>query len=123
MLFLSMEHLVAPSGTIPRSRLKIRFSNIDTGRENVVIVSRHSHALRPDVFRGFSRIELRCGDKSLLATLLITDDDAVVGSDELGLAAPAFRRLNEPEGTLVSISPPRCQPASMPFAPRLRDTD
>lgn len=105
MLFLSMEHLVAPSGTIPRSRLKIRFSNIDTGRENVVIVSRHSHALRPDVFRGFSRIELRCGDKSLLATLLITDDDAVVGSDELGLAAPAFRRLNEPEGTLVSISP------------------
>jgi thymidine phosphorylase len=112
MLFLSMEHLAVPLGTIPRPRLKIRFSNIDTGRENVVIVSRHSHALRPDVFRGFSRIELRCGDKSLLATLLITDDDAVVGPDELGLAAPAFRRLNEPEGSLVSISPARL-PASL----------
>lgn len=94
-----------PHGANSRPQLKIRSFNIDTGRENVAVISRHSCALRPDVFRGFSRIELRCGEKVLLATLLITDDDAVVGPNELGLAAPAFRRLNEPEGRLVSISP------------------
>ncbi|MCF2523073.1 thymidine phosphorylase family protein [Bradyrhizobium sp. G127] len=88
-----------------RPQLKIRFANLDTGRENVAVISRRSHALRPDVFSGFSRVELRCGQKVLLATLLITDDDTVVGPDDLGLAAPAFRRLNEPEGSLVSVSP------------------
>ena len=42
-----------------RPPLKVRRVNLDTGRENVVVISRHSSALRPDVFRGFSRVELR----------------------------------------------------------------
>ena len=53
-------------------------------------MSRQSNALRPEVFRGFSRVELRANSKVLLATLLITDDD-MVGPDEIGLAEPAFR--------------------------------
>ena len=62
-----------------RPQLKIRRINLDTGRENVVVISRRSTALRPEVFRGFSRVELRRDSKVLLATLLITDDDALVG--------------------------------------------
>ena len=62
-----------------RPQLKIRRITLDTGRENVVVISRRSTALRPEVFRGFSRVELRRDSKVLLATLLITDDDALVG--------------------------------------------
>ncbi|HYA28986.1 MAG TPA: thymidine phosphorylase, partial [Acidobacteriota bacterium] len=88
----------------PRPQLKIRRINLDTGRENVVVISRRSQALRAEVFRGFSRVELRCNSKVQLATLLITDD-GLVGIDELGLAEPAFRRFAEPVGSLVTVSP------------------
>ncbi len=87
-----------------RPPLKIRRINLDTGRENVVVMSRRSKALRPEVFRGFSRVELRRDGKVLLATLLITDD-GLVGPDELGLAEPAFRRFGEPAGSLVVVTP------------------
>ncbi len=85
-------------------RLKIRRINLDTGRENVVVISRRSQAFRPDVFRGFSRVELRAGGRELLATLLITDD-GIVGTDELGLSEPAFRRFGQPVGSLASVKP------------------
>jgi thymidine phosphorylase len=70
---------VKPNTTRPQ--LKIRRVSLDTGRENVVVISRHSSALQPEVFRGFSRVELRCNSRVLLATLLITDEDALVGPD------------------------------------------
>ncbi len=87
-----------------RARLKIRRINLDTGRENVVVISRRSQALRPEVFRGFSRVELRSNSRTMLATLLLTDD-GLVAPDELGLAEPAFRRFGEPAGNLVSVTP------------------
>jgi thymidine phosphorylase len=92
----------APNNSRPQ--LKIRRVNLDTGRENVVVISRRSMALRPDVFRGFSRVELRCNSRVMLATLLLTDD-GLVGPDELGLAEPAFRRFAEPAGSLVTVTP------------------
>ncbi len=88
----------------PRPRLKIRRINLDTGRENVVVISRRSMALRPEVFRGFSRVEINSNSRSMLATLLLTDD-GMVAVDELGLAEPAFRRFGEPAGSLVSVTP------------------
>lgn len=88
-----------------RPPLKIRSVNLDTGRENVVVISRQSKALRPEVFRGFSRVELRRNSRVLLATLLITDDDNLVGPGEIGLSEPAFRRFAEPLGSLVSVTP------------------
>ncbi len=87
-----------------RPGLKIRRINLDTGRENVVVISRRSRALRPDVFRGFSRVELRVGSKIMLATLLLTDD-GLVATDEIGLADPAFRRFDEPAGSLAAVTP------------------
>jgi thymidine phosphorylase len=88
-----------------RPPLRIRHVNLDTGRENVVVISRQSKALRAEIFRGFSRVELRCDSKVLLATLLITDDDALVGPHEIGLSEPAFRRFAEPAGQLVTVTP------------------
>jgi thymidine phosphorylase len=87
-----------------RPALKIRRLDLDTGRENLVVVSRRSEALRPDVFRGFSRVELRAGARELLATLLITDD-GIVGTDEIGLAEPAMHRFGQPPGTMVTVTP------------------
>jgi len=87
-----------------RPQLKIRRVHLDTGRENVVVISRRTTALRPEVFRGFSRVELRCNSKVLLATLILTDD-GLVSPDEIGLAEPAFRRFAEPIGSLVTITP------------------
>ena len=88
-----------------RPQLNIRRVNLDTGRENVAVISRRSKALRPEVFRGFSRVEVRHNSKVLLATLLITDDDDLVGPDDLGLAEPAFRGFAEPAGDLVTVTP------------------
>ena len=88
-----------------RPQLKIRRISLDTGRENVAVISRHSRALRPEVFRGFSRVELRRNSKVVLATLLITDDDALLGPADIGLAEPVFHRLAEPVGSLVTVTP------------------
>lgn len=90
---------------LSRPQLKIRRVHLDTGRENVVVISRQSKALRADIFRGFSRVELRCDSRTLLATLLITDDDALVGPDEIGLSEPAFHRFAQPIGSLVTVTP------------------
>jgi thymidine phosphorylase len=92
------------ANTASRPQLKIRRVNLDTGRENVVVISRRSTALRPEVFRGFSRVELRRDSKVLLATLILTDD-GLVEPDEIGLAEPAFRRFAEPVGSLVIVTP------------------
>lgn len=88
-----------------RPQLKIRRVSLDTGRENVVVISRRSTALRPEIFHGFSRVELRSATKVLLATLLITDDNFLVGPNELGLSEPAFRRFGESTGTFVTVTP------------------
>ncbi|KYG20970.1 thymidine phosphorylase [Bradyrhizobium sp. AT1] len=90
---------------LPHSQLKIRRVRLDTGRENVVIISRQSKALRAEIFRGFSRVELNQGGKVLLATLLITDDDTLVAPDEIGLSEPALRRFAQGAGTLVTVRP------------------
>ena len=87
-----------------RPQLKITRVALDTGRENVVVISRRSRALRPEVFRGFSRVEVRRNSRVMLATLLLTDD-GLVAPDELGLSDPAFRRFAEPAGSLVSVTP------------------
>ncbi len=85
--------------------LRIRRLSLDTGRENVAVISRRSQALEPELFRHFNRFELRRGTKVLLASVIVTDDDALVAPDDIGLAEPAFRRFAEPPGALVSVTP------------------
>ncbi|HUY68392.1 MAG TPA: thymidine phosphorylase, partial [Alphaproteobacteria bacterium] len=85
--------------------LRICRLSLDTGQENIAVMSRHAKALRPEGFRGFSRVEIRHGDAAILATLIITDDDNLVKPDMLGLADPAFRRLGRPVDTPVTVVP------------------
>ena len=95
-----------------RATLRVRRVALDTGRENVAVVSRRSEALRPEVFRAFARVELRAGERSLLATLVVADDDGLVAPDEIGLGEPAFRRFGVAPGEAVSITP-ATPPASL----------
>lgn len=95
-------------------QLRIRRISLDTGRENVAIISRHSIALRAESFRAFSRVELRHGSKLMLATLILTDDDNLVAPTEIALAEPAFRRFSEAEGTAVLVHPAKA-PDSLDF--------
>jgi thymidine phosphorylase len=85
--------------------LQVRRLALDTGRENVAVVLAGSASLRPEVFRSFSRVAITVGERTVIATLMTSDDPALIGPTELGLAEPAFRRLGEPEGTTVRLSP------------------
>ncbi|MDP1632763.1 MAG: thymidine phosphorylase family protein [Caulobacter sp.] len=86
--------------------LKARPLGLDSFRENIVVLARCSHVLRPERLRGSRKVELRAGGRSLLASTMIGDDD-LVGPDEIGLPQPLFRRLGVKPGDLVQIAPAR----------------
>nr|WP_283949726.1 thymidine phosphorylase family protein [Limobrevibacterium gyesilva] len=90
--------------------MRIRRMPLDTGRENIAVLPASSHALRPDLFRGFSRVEVRAPgaahpNGAIIASLLTSDQPGLPGPDEIGLAEPAFRRFGLPEGTEVRVAP------------------
>ena len=77
-----------------------------TGRENIAIISSHFAGMRTEVFRAFSRARIRNGSTEILATLITSDDPAMIAPDEIGLAEPALRRFGKQiplELTLVNI--------------------
>lgn len=90
--------------------LKLRRIAIDTYPENMALLSRDCAVYRAEEFRALKKIEVVSDSRQLLATLMIADDPDLVGSDELGLGAQAFRRFGMPEGSQVRIAqatPPR----------------
>lgn len=88
-----------------RPLLKVKPVAIDAFRENVLLLSRSCVALRPERLTGLRKVEVRANGRTILATILIVDDPALVGPDEAGLAEPAFRRLGAPAGSLIDIAP------------------
>lgn len=89
--------------------LKVRKVAIDTAPENTAFLSRRCCEYRAEEFRALKKIEISGDGHTLLATLVIADDPAIVGPDELGLGEQAFRRLGMAEGEDVRIaqaSPP-----------------
>ncbi len=91
-----------------RSQLRIRPINLDTMGENVVILSRECHALRPERLAGFRKVEVRVNGATIVANALISDGLEGLGADEIGLPQPALRRLGVKTGdhAHVSIAPP-----------------
>jgi len=85
--------------------LRVRRLPLDTGRENVAFLSARCQALRPEVFRGFSRVAISDGAATLIASLATMDHGDILEPDELGLGEPAFRRFGRPEGAQVSLAP------------------
>lgn len=84
--------------------LKLKNVALDTSPENVVLLSRNCVEYRAEEFAALRKLKVTCGDRTILATLIIADDPEVVGDDELGIANPAFRRLGLPEDTKVTIA-------------------
>ncbi|MBI5941476.1 MAG: thymidine phosphorylase family protein [Caulobacterales bacterium] len=98
-----------PSGAV--GVLKVRPLGLDSFRENVVLLSRCSHVLRPERLRGSRRVELTAMGRTLLATTMIADG-ALLEPDEIGLPQPLFRRLGVQAGDPVQLAPAR-PPASL----------
>lgn len=68
----------------PRPQLEIQSVHLDTGRENVVVISRQSKALRAEIFRGFIRtppvlLQPFLQDKAIwrLDAILVPPDQAI----------------------------------------------
>lgn len=85
--------------------LKLKRIAIDTYGENVAFLARHCTIYRPEEYQAFKKIEVIHNGNKLLASLLIADDEHIVGASELGLSEEAFARLGLPENTSVSIAP------------------
>ena len=85
--------------------LKARPLALDSFRENVVVLSRHCAFLRPERLAGVRRVEIRARGVTLLATILIADDPAMVAADEAGLPQPALHRLGVNAGDPVDLLP------------------
>lgn len=85
--------------------LKVKALPIDNFRENLVVLSRSCTALRPERLRGTRKVEVRMNGFSILASIVISDDPTFVAPDEIGLAQPAFRRLNAKPGAMAVIEP------------------
>jgi thymidine phosphorylase len=89
----------------PGTGLRIRRLGLDTGRENVAVLPGACPAIRPELFRSFSRVQIAGPDRSIIATLMTAEDGQILAPDELGLTEPAFRRLGCPEGSVVTLAP------------------
>jgi thymidine phosphorylase len=87
--------------------LKVKPLQIDTLRENVLVLSRDCIALRPQRISGSRKVEVRAGGRTLFANIVIADSDELVGPAEAGLTMPLFRRLGAAPGAEVEIAPAR----------------
>jgi thymidine phosphorylase len=92
--------------------LRVRRVGIDTYRENVAYLHRKCPLYLAEGFQALSRIEVRANGRSILATLNIVDDPAIVGETEVGLSEDAFLQLGAAAGTPVQVEH-ASSPASM----------
>jgi len=89
----------APAGAV----LRVKRVGIDTYRENVAYLHRRCPLYLTEGFQALSRIELHANGRSLLATLNIVDDAAIVGETEVGLSEDAYRQFGAEAGAPVRI--------------------
>ena len=84
--------------------LKVKRVALDTAPENTVFLSRACRVYRAEEFTALKKINVTGQAGSILATLIISDDPAIVPDDALGVGDPAFRRLGGSEGDAVTIA-------------------
>ncbi len=89
------------------ARLKAKPLALDSYRENVAVLSRRCHVIRPERLSGSRRLELTTRAAHLFAKPIIADDDTLVGPGEIGLPLPLWRRLCVTQGDWVDVSPAR----------------
>lgn len=97
-----------------RPALALRRVGIDTFQENVAFLHRACPLYLTEGFKALAKIEIRANGRSILATLNIVDDEAIVDRQEVGLSEPAFARFGVAAGTPVQVehaTPPASLPA------------
>jgi thymidine phosphorylase len=96
-----------PVGVPAQNLLKARRLGIDMQQEAVVFMRRDCHVCRAEGFTAHARVELRHGDRSIIATLYHVISE-ILRPDEAGLSESAWRRLalNEDDEIRVSHSRP-----------------
>ena len=90
-----------------RAAYRIRAVAIDIYPENSAFLPRTVSAYRAEQFQALRKIEISQGERSILATLAIMDDEHLLRPGEIGLGEQAFRRLGLPEGTQVCVAQAR----------------
>lgn len=90
----------------PAFRLKPVRLGIDTHQELVVYLRRNSHVCRSEGFTSSSRVQIHIGEKAILATLSIVNDNGLLNPGEMGLSESAWKRLNPQEQSEAHIRHP-----------------
>lgn len=93
-------------GDGPAYPLKPVRLGIDTHQERVVYLRRNSHVCRSEGFTSSSRVHIRIGGRSILATLSIIDNDQLLQPGEMGLSESAWNKLAPTPGSEAHIHHP-----------------
>lgn len=101
--------------------LKIKALGIDTHPENTAFLLRNDNGYSAEHFQALRKIRIADGDRAILATLALVDDQ-LLKAGEIGLGEQAFRRLGLPEGHAVTVEQAK-PPASLEFVRRKIDGD
>lgn len=110
----SAETPISSPATGAPNGLVLRRVAIDTYHENVAYLHRDCAVYRVEGFQALSKVQVCANGRTILATLNVVDDTAIVGCHELGLSEDAFAQLQVPDGHPASVSqaePPESIPA------------
>ena len=108
------EHSAPLDPAAPQAQgLALKRVAIDTYHENVAYLHRECAVVRAEGFQALSKVEVHANGNSILATLNVVDDAAIVGCGELGLSEDAFAQLEVADGHPASVSQAE-PPASIP---------
>ena len=96
---------LAPDGT-RKNALRVRRIAIDTFRENVAYLHRDCEIYRVEGFQALARVEIAAGPDTptVLATLNVVDDAAIVAPGQLGLSLEAFQQFGLGEDASVTVA-------------------
>lgn len=86
--------------------LKLRRLGIDTYKEAVIYMHKNCHVCRSEGFEAESRVQVKLGKKSIIATLNIIDSN-LLEIDKAGLSEYAWRLLEANEGDEIYLSHPK----------------
>ena len=86
------------------TQLSLRRMRIDTYHENVAYMHRDCAIYRAEGFKALSKVEVRANGRSVLATLNVVDNGALIGCNELGLSDAAFAQLGAEESQAVTVA-------------------
>lgn len=94
--------------------LRLKRVRLDSGPQFHAYLHRGSRAVHPEVFPPATRIDVHRDGRVVSASVVHTDETALVAPDEIGLSERAFAALGLADGTAVEIDharPPRSQAA------------